>query len=187
MSGRLDYYAVLGVAPNASLTQIKKAYRARARRDHPDRNPGDLDAEARFKAASAAYAVLSDAGRRDQYDRSLRPSAPPRPEHRPPEPQPQRQQRRPEPAPPPPAPRKRVVRDFGARRSPENPWSFLMHSQAGAWWLAAAVCSVALTFWVLASREKLAPWGAFVIPAFAICIGMAIVLTLDELGRRPRR
>jgi hypothetical protein len=186
MSGLADHYAVLGVAPDASLAQIKKAYRARARRDHPDRNPGDIDAEARFKAASAAYAVLSDAERRGQYDRTLRPPPPrpPRPAARPASPRPAQQ--RPA-ASAPRSARARVAPTFNARRTSEGPWSFLMRSQAGAWWLAAAVCSVVLTLWILASRERLAPWGAIVVPVFAICLGMAIVLTVDELGRRPRR
>jgi len=185
MSGLLDYYAVLGVAPDASLAQIKKAYRARARRDHPDRNPGNPDAEARFKAASAAYAVLSDTEQRGQYDRSLRASAP-RPAPRPAQSGPAQARRRPA-ASPMRRPRAASAAQFNARREREGPWSFLMRSQAGAWWLAAALCSIALSFWVAASRERLAPWGAIVVPVFAICLGMAIVLTLDELGRRPRR
>jgi len=185
MSGRMDYYAVLGVAPDASLAQIKKAYRARARRDHPDRNPGNPDAEARFKAASAAYAVLSDAERRGHYDRTQRVG----------EPRPARSSEPRAAAPPRPRTRPAYTRpvygnappDFGARRRREGPWSFLMRYQAGAWWLAAALGSIALVFWILASREQIAPWGAIVVPVFAVCLGMAIVLTLDELGRRPRR
>ena len=64
-----DYYEILGVARNADADALKKAYRAIAMRDHPDRNPGDSEAEDRFKEASEAYAVLSDAEKRRAYDR----------------------------------------------------------------------------------------------------------------------
>ena len=63
-----DYYAVLGVSKSASPEEIKKAYRRVARESHPDRNPGDRQAEERFKAASEAYDVLSDERRRREYD-----------------------------------------------------------------------------------------------------------------------
>ena len=63
-----DYYEVLGVAKDASEEDIKKAYRKLAKKYHPDMNPGDKDAEAKFKEASEAYAVLSDADKRRQYD-----------------------------------------------------------------------------------------------------------------------
>ncbi|MDG4761019.1 molecular chaperone DnaJ [Micromonospora sp. WMMD710] len=63
-----DFYAVLGVDKAASADDIKKAYRKLARESHPDHNPGDAKAEERFKAASEAYNVLSDAGRRREYD-----------------------------------------------------------------------------------------------------------------------
>ncbi len=63
-----DLYAVLGVAKNASKEEIKKAYRKLAREFHPDRNPGDAEAEARFKEVQTAYDVLSDADKRKQYD-----------------------------------------------------------------------------------------------------------------------
>ena len=66
---RRDYYEVLGVAREASDDEIKKAYRKIAFENHPDRNPGDKAAEARFKEATEAYEVLRDAGRRAQYDR----------------------------------------------------------------------------------------------------------------------
>ncbi len=64
-----DYYEVLGVAKNASADDIKKAYRSLARKYHPDRNPGDKQAEAHFKEVQDAYDVLSDQTKREQYDR----------------------------------------------------------------------------------------------------------------------
>ena len=63
-----DYYGVLGVAKNASAAEIKKAYRKLAQQFHPDANPGNADAEARFKEISAAYDVLGDEEKREQYD-----------------------------------------------------------------------------------------------------------------------
>ena len=63
-----DYYEVLGVDKNADEETIKKAYRALAKKYHPDMNPGDKDAEAKFKEASEAYAVLSDPQKKQQYD-----------------------------------------------------------------------------------------------------------------------
>jgi len=63
-----DYYAALGVAKDADGAQIKKAYRTLARQLHPDKNPGDAKAEARFKDVSEAYDVLSDDARRKEYD-----------------------------------------------------------------------------------------------------------------------
>lgn len=64
-----DHYDVLGVERTASRQEIKAAYRRMAVRYHPDRNPGDPEAEAKFKQAAEAYAVLSDPGKRNQYDR----------------------------------------------------------------------------------------------------------------------
>src|SRR6266852_5203487 len=64
-----DYYEVLGLQRNASLDDIKKAYRKMALKHHPDKNPGDPRAEEKFKEAAEAYAVLSDGEKRARYDR----------------------------------------------------------------------------------------------------------------------
>lgn len=68
MANKRDYYEVLGVDKNADDAEIKKAYRALAKKYHPDMNPDDPEAEVKFKEASEAYAVLSDADKRRQYD-----------------------------------------------------------------------------------------------------------------------
>src|SRR5207302_1079220 len=64
-----DLYEVLGVKKDASAEDIKKAYRKLARQYHPDRNPGDKQAETRFKEVQDAYDVVSDKTKRAQYDR----------------------------------------------------------------------------------------------------------------------
>ena len=73
MPAKPDYYKTLGVGKNASDEEIKKSYRKLARQFHPDRNPGDKQAEERFKEISQAYDVLSDADKRKQYDRGQGP------------------------------------------------------------------------------------------------------------------
>lgn len=69
MASARDYYEILGVPRDATEEQIKRAYRRLAMQYHPDRNPGDKEAEEKFKEASEAYQVLSDPERRAQYDR----------------------------------------------------------------------------------------------------------------------
>src|SRR5258707_14617273 len=63
-----DFYEVLGVAPSASEKDITRAYRKLAKQYHPDANPGNKDAEEKFKAVAAAYDVLGDAAKRKEYD-----------------------------------------------------------------------------------------------------------------------
>ena len=68
MAEKRDLYEVLGVAKTATQDEIKKAYRQLAKKYHPDANPGDKEAEAKFKEASEAYGILSDETKRKQYD-----------------------------------------------------------------------------------------------------------------------
>ena len=63
-----DYYEVLGVQKSATHDEIKKAYRKAAMKYHPDRNPGDKEAEEKFKEVGEAYEVLSDEDKRQRYD-----------------------------------------------------------------------------------------------------------------------
>jgi molecular chaperone DnaJ len=69
MTSRRDYYEILGVGREATDQQIKSAYRKLALKCHPDRNPGDKEAEEQFKEAAEAYAILADAEKRQLYDR----------------------------------------------------------------------------------------------------------------------
>ena len=68
MADKRDYYEVLGVDKNADEATLKKAYRQLAKKYHPDVNPGDKEAEAKFKEATEAYSILSDPDKRRQYD-----------------------------------------------------------------------------------------------------------------------
>jgi molecular chaperone DnaJ len=68
MPTQRDYYDILGVSRDASADEIKKAYRQTALKYHPDRNPGDREAEEQFKEAAEAYEVLSDREKRRIYD-----------------------------------------------------------------------------------------------------------------------
>ena len=73
MAEKRDYYEVLGVDRSATEEQIKKAYRQKAIQYHPDKNPGDKDAEEKFKEAAEAYDVLSNPDKRARYDRFATP------------------------------------------------------------------------------------------------------------------
>lgn len=81
-----NHYAALGVPRDASDDDIKQAYRRGAFADHPDRNPGDREAEARFHACRDAYEVLADPARRAAHDRQLQAAQRPRPSARRPTP-----------------------------------------------------------------------------------------------------
>lgn len=69
----MNPYKVLGVSNTASKEEIRKAYRALARKYHPDVNPGDKAAEERFKEINDAYAILSDEKKKEEYDRAAEP------------------------------------------------------------------------------------------------------------------
>ena len=69
MSTKRDYYEILGVNKSATAEEIKKAYRKTAIQFHPDKNPGNKEAEEKFKEAAEAYEVLSDEKKRKIYDR----------------------------------------------------------------------------------------------------------------------
>ena len=68
MATEIDYYEVLGVARTANADEIKRAYKKMAIKYHPDRNPGDKEAEEKFKQAAEAYDVLRDPDKRARYD-----------------------------------------------------------------------------------------------------------------------
>ena len=72
LDATLDYYFVLGIKRGASHDEVKRAYRKAVFRYHPDRNPGDIEAAGKFKQVLDAYEVLSDAGRRANYDQVTR-------------------------------------------------------------------------------------------------------------------
>ena len=71
MADKRDYYEVLGLDKSADEASIKKAYRSLAKKYHPDMNPGDKEAEAKFKEVNEAYDVLSDAEKKAKYEQMM--------------------------------------------------------------------------------------------------------------------
>ena len=69
-TAKRDYYEVLEITKAATVEEVKKAYRRAALKHHPDKNPGDHTAEAKFKEVNEAYQILSDAQKRAAYDRA---------------------------------------------------------------------------------------------------------------------
>lgn len=69
MAEKRDFYEALGIKKEASADEIKKAFRKKAMKYHPDKNPGDKTAEEKFKEVNEAYEILSDADKKDKYDR----------------------------------------------------------------------------------------------------------------------
>ena len=69
MADKRDYYEVLGLKKGATEDEIKKAFRKSALKYHPDRNPGDKEAEEKFKEVNEAYSILSDPDKKNKYDR----------------------------------------------------------------------------------------------------------------------
>ena len=69
MTTKRDLYEILGVSRSATQEEIKKAYRQQAIKYHPDKNPGNKEAEEKFKEVAEAYAILSDQDKRSRYDR----------------------------------------------------------------------------------------------------------------------
>jgi DnaJ-class molecular chaperone len=112
----MDYYAILGVAKTATADEIKKAYRSLALKYHPDRNPGNSEAEKKFKEIASAYEVLGDVQKRSIYDVrgyvGKRPANPPPPPKPPPPPRP----------PVPPKPKKKPKQPKRPQAGPIKNW-----------------------------------------------------------------
>ena len=158
-----DLYALLGVPWDADAETIKKAYRRRARALHPDRNPGDPDADAKFTAVHEAYEVLSDTARRREYDqRRHRPRPPPTVRRAPPA--------APEPYRPPPSGPGRDLEFEVTARPPSTPDLSAPDRWSRGFGTAAALAAVAAT--VVGSR------GTGVVAAVGTALVAAAVLTL---------